>query len=68
MRPVVVVQLVLGRWQQQVVLLLQLHALQVGEMAASLGTASPAVVIGDFNAQPGSPAAAREAARLAAEL
>ena len=37
-------------------LLLQLHALQVGEMAASLGTASPAVVIGDFNAQPGSPA------------
>ena len=37
-------------------LLLQLHALQVGEMAASLGTASPAVVLGDFNAQPGSPA------------
>jgi endonuclease/exonuclease/phosphatase family metal-dependent hydrolase len=37
-------------------LLLQLHALQVGEMAASLGTTSPAVVIGDFNAQPGSPA------------
>ena len=37
-------------------LLLQLHALQVGEMAASLGTTSPAVVLGDFNAQPGSPA------------
>jgi endonuclease/exonuclease/phosphatase family metal-dependent hydrolase len=37
-------------------LLLQLHALQVGEMAASLGDASPVIALGDFNAQPGSPA------------
>lgn len=37
-------------------LLLQLHAAQVGEMVASLGDASPAIVMGDFNARPGSPA------------
>ena len=37
-------------------LLLQLHALQVGEMVASLGAASPVIAMGDFNAQPGSPA------------
>lgn len=37
-------------------LLLQLHAAQIGEMAASLGGATPAIVMGDFNARPGSPA------------
>ena len=37
-------------------LLLQLHAAQVSEIVASLGTASPAVVMGDFNATPDSPA------------
>ncbi|TFG44181.1 MAG: hypothetical protein E4H41_08065 [Gemmatimonadales bacterium] len=37
-------------------LLLQLHAAQIGEMVASLGDASPAIVMGDFNAQPDSPA------------
>jgi len=30
--------------------------LQIGEMVASLGAASPAIVMGDFNAQPGEPA------------
>ncbi|HMU61062.1 MAG TPA: endonuclease/exonuclease/phosphatase family protein [Gemmatimonadales bacterium] len=37
-------------------LLLQLHAAQVGELAASLGDAAPVIVMGDFNARPGSPA------------
>lgn len=37
-------------------LLLQLHAAQVSEIVASLGTASPAIVMGDFNAKPNSPA------------
>jgi endonuclease/exonuclease/phosphatase family metal-dependent hydrolase len=37
-------------------LLLQLHALQVGEMVASLGSASPVIAMGDFNTQPGTPA------------
>jgi endonuclease/exonuclease/phosphatase family metal-dependent hydrolase len=37
-------------------LLLQLHAAQVADVVTSLGTASPAVVMGDFNARPGSPA------------
>ena len=37
-------------------LLLGLHAAQVGEMVASLGSASPVVSLGDFNAKPGSPA------------
>ncbi len=36
--------------------LLQLHALQVGEMVASLGTTSPVIAMGDFNSQPGTPA------------
>jgi endonuclease/exonuclease/phosphatase family metal-dependent hydrolase len=36
--------------------LLQLHALQVGEMVASLGGASPVIAMGDFNTQPGTPA------------
>ena len=34
-------------------ILLQLHALQVGEMVASLGTTSPVIAMGDFNSQPG---------------
>jgi hypothetical protein len=37
-------------------LLLQLHAAQVAEMVASLGNASPAIVMGDFNTQPNTPA------------
>jgi len=37
-------------------LLLQLHAAQVSDVVAALGTASPAIVMGDFNATPGSPA------------
>jgi len=37
-------------------LLLQLHAAQVSDVVASLGTATPAIVMGDFNAVPGSPA------------
>ena len=37
-------------------LLLQLHAAQVSEIVASLGTASPAIVMGDFNSKPNSPA------------
>lgn len=36
--------------------LLQLHALQVGEMVASLGAASPVIAMGDFNSEPGTPA------------
>jgi endonuclease/exonuclease/phosphatase family metal-dependent hydrolase len=37
-------------------LLLQLHAAQVSDVVASLGTASPAIVMGDFNTTPGTPA------------
>ncbi len=37
-------------------LLLQLHALQIGEMVASLGDASPVFAMGDFNSEPGTPA------------
>lgn len=37
-------------------ILLELHAYQVGEMAAALGAATPAVVMGDFNTTPGTPA------------
>ncbi len=37
-------------------LLLQLHAAQLGEMVASLGDASPAIIMGDFNTPPNSPA------------
>jgi len=37
-------------------LLLGLHASQVNDVVVSLGTASPAIVMGDFNARPGSPA------------
>jgi len=37
-------------------LLLGLHAMQVGELAAYLGDASPAIVVGDFNTPPGTPA------------
>lgn len=37
-------------------ILLQLHALQVGEMVASLGDASPVIALGDFNSEPGTPA------------
>jgi len=37
-------------------LLAPLHAAQIGEMVASLGTAAPAIVMGDFNAPPGAPA------------
>ncbi len=37
-------------------LLLQLHAAQISDIVASLGTASPAVVMGDFNSHPDSPA------------
>lgn len=37
-------------------LLTELHRLQVGELVASLGTTVPAVVMGDLNTTPGSPA------------
>ncbi len=37
-------------------LLEPLHAAQVGEMVASLGTTTPAIAMGDFNTRPGTPA------------
>jgi len=37
-------------------LLLGLHAMQVSELAAYLGAASPAIVVGDFNTSPATPA------------
>jgi endonuclease/exonuclease/phosphatase family metal-dependent hydrolase len=37
-------------------LLLGLHQAQIAELVGSLGTASPAIVMGDFNSTPGSPA------------
>lgn len=37
-------------------ILLELHAYQVGELAAALGSAAPAIVMGDFNTTPGTPA------------
>ncbi len=37
-------------------LLLGLHQMQVSELVASLGSAAPAIVMGDFNTTPGTPA------------
>jgi len=37
-------------------LLLGLHQAQVAELVASLGSATPAIVLGDFNTEPGTPA------------
>ncbi len=37
-------------------LLLGLHQMQVSELVASLGTSTPAIVMGDFNSTPGTPA------------
>lgn len=37
-------------------LLLGLHQAQVAELVASLGSATPAIVLGDFNSEPGTPA------------
>jgi endonuclease/exonuclease/phosphatase family metal-dependent hydrolase len=37
-------------------LLLGLHQLQVSELVASIGTSTPAIVMGDFNTTPGTPA------------